>query len=105
MEFLSNLPIIKDIDFELISIKLNEIDFEGQKRSEKMHKWIIRFFLVVAIIVSFITQRISNGTYIIILGTVLAMIITAPSWGMFNQNNLKWKPHKPDNKIDNPKIN
>lgn len=103
MDFLNNLPFIKDIDFEALSIKINEIDFEGQKKSEKLHKWIIRFCLVIAIIVSYYTQRLSNGTYILIVGTIIAMILTTPSWGIFNQNKLNWKEHKAENKIDNLK--
>ena len=73
--------------------------------STKLHKWIIRFFLVIAIIVSYYTQRLSNGTYIIIIGTILAIILTTPSWGIFNQNKLNWKEHKPENKVDSSKAN
>ena len=45
------------------------------------------------------------SNYIIIIGTILAMILTTPSWGIFNQNKLNWKEHKPENKVDSLKAN
>ena len=40
---------------------MNEIDFEGQRRSEIIYKVILTVCLVVSILVSFVTQRLKDG--------------------------------------------
>ena len=93
MEFFYNLPIIKDLDLEAFGIRMNEMDFEGQNLSETVYKYVIGFSLAVAICISFYTKCMSNGVYIIILGTILATIATVPSWPCYNKNPLKWLPY------------
>lgn len=100
MDFITNLPILRDLDIEGFLIRMNEIDFEGQRLSDKLYKVIIRIFLVLAIIISYTTQRLSNGTITLLVGTLLAILICVPSWPYFNRNHLKFQPHKQENKFD-----
>tara|TARA_B110000914_G_C15110348_1_gene285845 strand:- start:132 stop:464 length:333 start_codon:yes stop_codon:yes gene_type:complete len=93
MDFFWKLPIIKDIDTEQFLINTNEIDFEGQKYCEDLYKKIIIFSVILAMIVSFSTQYLSHGIYIISAGTALAMIVCVPAWGIYKRNPLKWLPY------------
>ncbi len=100
MDYITNLPILRDIDIEGFFIRMNEIDFEGQRLSDKLYKVIIRIFLVLAIIISYTTQRLSNGTITLLVGTFIAILICVPSWPYFNRNHIKFQAHKPENKFD-----
>lgn len=100
MDFIYKLPIIRNIDFEAFSIRMNEIDFEGQKTCEYLYKLIIRIFLVAAVCFSFYTQQMRHGVYLIILGTFFAVFVCAPSWPWFNKHPLKWLPHVKENKTE-----
>ena len=92
MEYIYNLPIIRDIDLEALGIRMNEMDFEGQTLSETIYRYIIGFSLFVSLIVSFYTKVMSNGVYIIILGTLIATIASVPSWPCYNKNPINWLP-------------
>mmetsp|Transcript_10180 Transcript_10180/g.10507 ORF Transcript_10180/g.10507 Transcript_10180/m.10507 type:complete len:114 (+) Transcript_10180:1-342(+) len=100
MDFFWNLPIIRDIDVEALMIRLNEIDFEGQKKCETLYKQIVIFFLVIAIAVSFYTQVMSHGVYIIMLGTLVACLVCVPAWGCFSKHPLQWLQHEKATKKD-----
>lgn len=100
MDFITNLPILRDIDIEGLFIRMNEIDFEGQRLSDRLHKVIIRIFLVLAIIISYTTQKLSNGTITLLVGTLISIVICVPSWSYFNRNHIKFQEHKPENKLD-----
>lgn len=99
MKYLENIPIIGGIDFQKYYIRMNEMDFEGQKQSEKDYKRIILLFLIIGSILGYATQSMSKGVYTILLGTLIAIIITIPSWPRYNRNHLKWLPHNPENKV------
>lgn len=91
---------IFNIDFEKLLIKINEIDFKGQEKNENLYKLIIRIFLFIAIVVSFVTQKLQNGTVIILLGTLISIIVCVPAWSCFNKMNIKWIQHKEENKFE-----
>lgn len=93
MNFIYNLPIIRDIDFELLDIRMNEIDFKGQDLCERVYKYTIIISFVIALIYSYSTQQMSNGVYIIFAGTLLSFILCVPSWPCYNKNPVKWLPY------------
>lgn len=98
MDYISNLPIIKNIDLEAFSIKINEIDFIGQEKCESLYKNILRISLILAIICSFYTQQMKHGMFIIIAGFLISVILCLPAWSCFKKNPLKWQEFKEENK-------
>ncbi|MCQ2817553.1 MAG: signal peptidase complex subunit 1 family protein [archaeon] len=50
-------------------------------------------------IVSYSTQRMKHGVFIISGAYVLALLICLPSWPFYNKNQLKWLKFKEEHKI------
>ena len=48
--------------------------------------------------VSYSTQHLCHGVYIMVGGLVLTLILCIPSWPMYNRNQLKWLKHKIEKK-------
>ena len=90
--------IKKFIDVEKFWIRMNEMDFEGQKLAEKLYKIILVVFTIIAMIVSYFTQRLCHGVYILSSGLILCLVLCLPSWPMYNKNQLKWLKYTPPEK-------
>ena len=88
----------KFFDFEKFWIRMNEMDFEGQLLAEKLYRIILVIFTIIAIIVSYITQRLCHGVYILCFGLVLSLLLCLPSWPMYNRHQLKWLKYVPQDK-------
>ena len=88
----------KFFDFEKFWIRMNEMDFEGQKLAEKLYKIILVVFTIIAMIVSYFTQRLCHGVYILSSGLILCLVLCLPSWPMYNKNQLKWLKYTPPEK-------
>ncbi len=55
-------------------------------------------------IVSYLTQHLCHGVYIMIVGLILSLVLCIPSWPYLNKHQLKWLPYVPptdDNKKKN----
>ena len=95
MGFLSNF-----FDFEKFWIRMNEMDFEGQALAEKLYRILLVIFTIIAMIVSYMTQQLSHGVYILCGGLILTLLVCLPSWPMYNRQQLKWLKSKERAKED-----
>ena len=95
MDFLN-----KFIDFEKFWIRMNEMDFEGQSLAEKLYRILLVIFTIIAMIVSYMTQQLSHGVYILCSGLILTLLVCLPSWPMYNRQQLKWLKSKERAKED-----
>lgn len=84
----------KYFDIEKFNIRMNEIDFEGQKLSQKLFRIILTTALIIAMIVSYLYQKLKYGTFILTGGFVLSLILCLPSWPIYNKHHLKWLSHE-----------
>ena len=48
--------------------------------------------------VSYTTQHLCHGVYIMIGGLILSMLLCVPSWPFYNRNQLTWLKHKEEKK-------
>ena len=85
MDFLNNF-----FDFEKFWIRMNEMDFEGQALAEKLYRIILVIFTIIAMAVSYMTQQLSNGIYILCGGLIFTLLVCLPSWPIYNRQQLKW---------------
>jgi hypothetical protein len=76
------IPILKDIDFNALYMRMNEMvylnlfqDFQGQQLAIKTYRIILTSFLIIAMIVSFVTQKLSNGIFTMCAGIVISMLV------------------------------
>ena len=92
--------IKKFIDVEKYYIKINEMDFEGQILAAKLYRIILVAFTIIAMIVSYITQKLCHGVYILCFGLVVTLILCLPSWPMYNRHQLKWLKYVEKEKED-----
>ena len=95
MDFLN-----KFIDFEKFWIRMNEMDFEGQALEEKLYRILLVIFTIIAMIVTYMTQQLSHGVYILCGGLIVTLLICLPSWPMYNRQQLKWLKPKEKSKED-----
>ena len=86
------------IEVEKQGIRMNEMDFEGQILSERIYRIILVVFTIIAMIVSYITQRLCHGVYILCSGLILSLLVCLPSWPMYNKHQLKWLKYTPPEK-------
>ena len=93
MEFIK-----KFIDIERFWIIMNEMDFEGQILAEKLYRIILVVFTIIAMIVSYSTQKLCHGVYILSFGLLLTLLLCLPSWPMYNKHQLKWLKYVPQEK-------
>ena len=75
---------------------MNEMDFEGQVLAEKLYLIILVFFTIIAIRVSYFTQRLCHGVYILCFALILYRCL--PSWPMYNRHQFKWIKYVPEEK-------
>ncbi len=80
---LKYIPILNKIDFETLYIRMNEVvkevfnrqDFEGQKQAEKNYKIILVIFMIISMVISYATQTLSHGVFIMLAGLAVSMIV------------------------------
>ena len=95
MDFLNSF-----FDFEKFWIRMNEMDFEGQSLAEKLYRILLVIFTIIAMLVSYMTQQLSHGVYILCGGLILTLLVCLPSWPMYNRQQLKWLKSKERAKED-----
>ncbi|KAJ9592437.1 hypothetical protein L9F63_015853 [Diploptera punctata] len=73
------------------------MDYDGQRRAEKLSRIIITLFGVVGLVWGYIIQQFSQTVYILGAGFVLAALITIPPWPMYRRKPLQWQKPRPEN--------
>jgi signal peptidase complex subunit 1 len=68
------------------------MDFDGQRRAEKMFQIIIVLFATVGFIWGYICQQFSQTIYILFAGFLFACLMTLPPWPMYRRKPLSWQP-------------
>jgi len=68
------------------------MDFDGQRRAERIFQVIIALFAVVGFVWGYICQHFSQTVYILLAGFILSCILTLPPWPMYRKKPLKWQP-------------
>ena len=87
------IPYVRDIDFEDLFIRSNEIDFKGQKKCENYYWYIIFFSLFLGLIIGMCQQRMVYGVITIAVGTVVGLIVCVPAWPMYKKNPKAFLEH------------
>ncbi|XP_074661837.1 signal peptidase complex subunit 1-like [Tubulanus polymorphus] len=67
------------------------MDFEGQKKAEKIFQTIIILFAVVGFVWGYICQQFSQTVYILGAGFALSCLLTLPPWPMYRVKPLTWQ--------------
>ncbi|KAJ8320856.1 hypothetical protein KUTeg_002443 [Tegillarca granosa] len=73
------------------------MDFEGQKKAERLFQIIIGLFGVVGFVWGYICQQFSQTMYILIAGFVLSCLLTLPPWPMYRRKPLQWQKSREEN--------
>ncbi|XP_013776264.1 signal peptidase complex subunit 1-like [Limulus polyphemus] len=73
------------------------MDFDGQRRAEKIFQTIILVFGIVGFIGGYIYQQFSYTVYILGAGFVLSCLLTLPPWPMYRREPLPWQKPQIEN--------
>ncbi|CAL1288197.1 unnamed protein product [Larinioides sclopetarius] len=77
------------------------MDFDGQRKAERIFQTIILIFAGVGLVVGYVFQQFSFTVYILGAGFLLSCILTLPPWPMYRQKALQWQ--KPREETDSAK--
>ncbi|GIX74981.1 signal peptidase complex subunit 1 [Caerostris extrusa] len=66
------------------------MDFDGQRRAERIFQTIILVFAGIGLIIGYIFQQFSFTVYILGTGFLLSCLLTLPPWPMYRQKPLEW---------------
>nr|CAD7404065.1 unnamed protein product [Timema cristinae]CAD7429837.1 unnamed protein product [Timema monikensis] len=72
------------------------MDYDGQRKAEKLYRIIITLFGVVGLVWGYIIQQFSQTVYILGAGFVLAALVTVPPWPMYRKKALQWQKPRPE---------
>ncbi|XP_054268630.1 signal peptidase complex subunit 1-like [Macrosteles quadrilineatus] len=76
---------------DIINSIPTHMDFDGQKRAERLSRIIITLFGAVGLVWGYIIQQFSQTVYIVGAGFALAAIVTIPPWPMYRRKPLQWQ--------------
>ena len=68
-----------------------------------MYRIILTVCTILAMIVSYLTQHLCHGVYIMLVGFISSLILCVPSWPYLNRHQLKWLNYVPQNTNDKKK--
>ncbi|KAF0979552.1 hypothetical protein FDP41_001416 [Naegleria fowleri] len=72
------------------------IDYRGQALAETIYRYTLFTSAIVGFIVGFYFQKFSFGFYIFAIGTLLALILTVPSWPFYRKHPVVWRTDVPN---------
>ncbi|OUM69085.1 hypothetical protein PIROE2DRAFT_2969 [Piromyces sp. E2] len=70
----------------------DDIDFEGQKLTEKLMQLILIVFGVISFIVGFCMQSVRISCYIMLVGIIVTALVILPPWPFYSKNPIKFLP-------------
>ncbi|XP_022672928.1 signal peptidase complex subunit 1-like [Varroa jacobsoni] len=80
------------------------MDFEGQRRAEKIFQLIIALSAVIGFFVGFVFQLFSYSIFTLVGGCILSCMICLFNWPWFQLKPLNWqKPLEPSSPGDTKK--
>ncbi|XP_064642510.1 signal peptidase complex subunit 1-like [Lineus longissimus] len=84
-----------DILMKLVPDRIKNLpthmDFEGQKKAERLFQFIIVLFAVVGLVWGYMCQQFSQTVYILGAGFLLSCLLTLPPWPMYRVNPIQWQ--------------
>jgi len=104
---LLSVPFIKRIVDYFKSIPVH-MDFEGQRKAERLYQVIIALFGAVGFVYGFILEQFSQTVLFVFIGSAISCLLILPPWPWFRKNSIAWqKPVKKEtdekNKQSKPK--
>lgn len=72
------------------------IDFEGQKKVDKIVKYSVYLAIPVSVVAGFITDNIVSALIAFAACILLTLVVVLPAWPSFNQNPSTWLKVKYD---------
>ena len=67
------------------------MDFDGQRRAERIFQTIILVFASAGLVIGYIFQQFSYTVYTLGAGFILSCILTLPPWPMYRRKPLNWQ--------------
>ncbi|XP_065061617.1 signal peptidase complex subunit 1-like [Rhopilema esculentum] len=91
---LLSIPFIKrSVDY--VQSIPTHMDFEGQKKAEKLYQVIIALFAIVGFIYGFLVEQFSQTVLFVFIGAGISSLLVLPPWPWFRRSPLTWqKPEK-----------
>lgn len=68
----------------------SDMDFQGQRLSERMHQICIVLFAILGFVVGYGTGSFRAMMTCFGAGVVIAVVIAVPDWKYFNQHPQRW---------------
>ncbi|XP_066918223.1 signal peptidase complex subunit 1-like [Clytia hemisphaerica] len=91
VNILRSIPFIRG-PYDYIASIETHMDYEGQRKAEKIYQVILTVFGIVGFIWGFAIQQLSAAVYTVLAGFALSCLITLPPWSFFRRNPLEWMP-------------
>ncbi|KAA0184822.1 Signal peptidase complex subunit [Fasciolopsis buskii] len=67
------------------------MDYEGQKKADRLMNVIVIVAGLIAFPLGYYKQQLSLSVYTLLIGCALAAIITIPPWWCYRKHPLKWQ--------------
>ena len=70
--------------------KVDEMDFEGQRLSERIYFYVLLAVTLVAFVVGYTLADMKLATYIVLAATAVIMVVVGIAWPCFNRHPIKF---------------
>ena len=98
--FFQSFPLVDGIQMYLKTIETH-VDYEGQRKVERIYQVILTVFGVVGFIWGFTVQQLSAAVYCVLGGFTLSCLIILPPWSYLRRNPLPWQKSEKEKKTKN----
>ncbi|PLW34552.1 hypothetical protein PCASD_12917 [Puccinia coronata f. sp. avenae] len=90
---MDSIPKVIDGYVEKITAMFEgKIDFEGQRKADKLNNWILSLTTVVALIAGYVLQSMLLTFGIYGAGFLTALLVVVPPWPCYNKHPVSWLP-------------
>ncbi|KAL7077855.1 hypothetical protein ACQ4LE_003373 [Meloidogyne hapla] len=69
------------------------IDYEGQRKSERIFQVILVVHGVLGFIAGYMVQQLSVTIYTVGIGFFISCLVVLPPWPFYRRNPLNWQPN------------